>query len=429
MTPQSSTGHPLMATVAAVVMLVATGCGGGSGAPAASSAPSTSAGSTSAQSAPAQPTPTPAQSRPPADALTPLVGSVPFAPVPFAGSDGKTHLVYELSVTNFTDARLEVDELKVLDGQSGRVVGNLDAAALADRLQPAGTRAGADHLEPGQAGNVFIHLTVAADAVPTSLVHEVTVTSASMPPGQNRVTERLPATKVDPRNLPVLSAPLLGERYVAADGCCDATRHTRAMLPVNGAPYVAQRYAIDFEQADDDNRIFVGDARNPKSYTIFGKEVLAVADGTVVGTRNDLPEQVPGIYPSNVSIDEADGNYVVLDVGNGFYVNYAHMQPGSVRPKLGDRVTRGEVIGLVGNTGNSVAPHLHLHVMDGPSPLASQGLPYLYDRFTLTGQVASTADFDASEGQGIPLKTVAGIAPSEHTDQLILDQNLVGFTK
>jgi murein DD-endopeptidase MepM/ murein hydrolase activator NlpD len=155
--------------------------------------------------------------------------------------------------------------------------------------------------------------------------------------------------------------------------------------------------------------------------------VLAVADGTVVGTRNDLAEQTPGTYPTNIGITEADGNFVVLDIGNGFYVNYAHMQPGSVRPKLGDKVKRGDVIGLVGNTGNSVAPHLHLHVMDGPSPLASQGLPYLYDHFTITGQVASTADFDASEAKGIPLITVPGVQPTQHADQLILDQNLVSF--
>jgi hypothetical protein len=65
--------------------------------------------------------------------------------------------------------------------------------------------------------------------------------------------------------------------------------------------------------------------------------------------------------------------------------------------------------------------------MDGPSPLASQGLPYLYDRFGLTGQVASTADFDASEGTGVPLVTVPGVAATEHTDELILDQNIVSF--
>jgi hypothetical protein len=199
------------------------------------------------------------------------------------------------------------------------------------------------------------------------------------------------------------------------------------VLPVNGRPFLAQRYAIDFEQADSGNRIFTGDPRDPRNYEIFGREVLAVADGTVVGTRNDLPEQTPGSYPAGIGIDEADGNFVVLDIGGGFFVNYAHMQPGSVRPRVGDRISRGDVIGLVGNTGNSVAPHLHLHVMDGPSPLASQGLPYLYDRFELTGQVASTAAFDASEGTGVPLVTVPGATATERTDELILDQNLVTF--
>ena len=364
---------------------------------------------------------------PAADVLTPLLASVPFAPVPFAGSDGKTHMVYELAVTNFTNARLVVDDVKIKDGQSGSVVGELGAAQLGDRLQPAGTREGADHLEPGQAGTVFVHLVMNQGATPKTLVHEISVTSAAMPPGQNQLTERVATTTVDTRTLPVLAPPLRGENYVAADGCCDAVRHTRAILPINGQTTVAQRYAIDFEQADAGNRIFTGDAKDPASYAIFGREVLAVADGTVVGTRNDLLEQTPGTYPANIPITEADGNYVVLDIGNGFYVNYAHMQPGSVRPKLGDKVTRGEVIGLVGNTGNSVAPHLHLHVMNGPSPLAAQGLPYLYDRFTVTGQVASIADFDSSEADGVPLVTVPGVQPTQHTEQLILDQNLVTF--
>jgi Peptidase family M23 len=402
----------LLALLGATVLLAIAGCGAGGDSP-------NKTAPTSGSSA---------GNPPAADAFTPLLGSVPFAPVPFAGSDGKTHLVYELAVTNFTSAKLTVDDVKIEDSQSGRVLGDLDGPQLKDRLQPAGSREGADHLEPGQAATIFIHLVMDnSTAPPETLVHEVAATSAAMPPGKNQVTERLATTKVDTRTLPVLSAPLRGERYIAADGCCDAVRHTRAVLPVNGQTYLAQRYAIDYEQADPQNRIFTGDPHNPASYSIFGKEVLAVADGTVVGTRNDLQEQTPGTYPADVSIDEADGNYVVLDIGNGFYVNYAHMQPGSVRPKLGDKVNRGDVIGLVGNTGNSVAPHLHLHVMDGPSPLASQGLPYLYDRFTITGQVASTAAFDTSEATGAPLVTVPGITPTDHSDQLILDQSLVTF--
>lgn len=374
-------------------------------------------------------TPTTQPAEPLGDALTPLVGSVPFAPVPFAGSDGKTHLVYELSVVNFTSAPVRFDGLQVLDAATGATVGQLDAAALKSRLAPAGERSGAEELGAGQAGMVFLHLVFDdPDAVPDKIVHQADIQASALPAGSDVLTERLAPVDVDRRTLPVISAPLAGERYIAADGCCDAVRHTRAVLPVNGQAFLAQRYAIDYEQADEQNRIYTGDPKNPASYRIFGRQALAVADGTVVGTRNDLPEQTPGTYPAGIPIDEADGNFVVLDIGDGFYVNYAHLQPGSVRPKLGDTVKRGEVIGLVGNTGNSVAPHLHLHVMDGPSPLASQGLPYLYDRFTLTGQVASTADFDTSEATGAPLVLVPGVSPTEHTGEMVLDQNLVTFT-
>lgn len=408
-------GRKSPAALIGVAVLLGAGCGSApdvavnSGAAASSTAPSTGLAGVP-------------------DAFTPLVGSVQFAPVPFAGSDGKNHLVYELSLTNFTTGRTTIGEVKVLDPTSGVVLADFDAAAARQRLQPAGRQDSSDHLDPGQSGTLFLHLVLDPNAaVPTKLDHEIAVTSDAAPPGHNHLTERVGATTVDRRTLPVLSAPLVGERYIAADGCCDAARHTRAILPVNGQTFVAQRYAIDYEQADPQNRIYTGNRLDPASYVIFGKDVLAVADGTVVGTRNDLPEQTPGTYPTAIPIDEADGNFVVLDLGDGFYANYAHMQPGSVRPKFGEEVKRGDVIGLVGNSGNSVAPHLHFHVMNASSPLAAQGLPYLNDHFTVTGQVASTADFDAAEGTGIPLATVPGQSTTGHTDQLILDQNIVTF--
>src|SRR6202047_99486 len=72
--------------------------------------------------------------------------------------------------------------------------------------------------------------------------------------------------------------------------------------------------------------------------------------------------------PENIAIEEADGNLVILDLGGGRYALYAHLDPGSVRVHKGDAVKRGQVIGLVGNTGNSLAPHLHFHVMSRAMP-------------------------------------------------------------
>jgi murein DD-endopeptidase MepM/ murein hydrolase activator NlpD len=99
--------------------------------------------------------------------------------------------------------------------------------------------------------------------------------------------------------------------------------------------------------------------------------VVAVIDG--------LLDQPPGKMPSDIAIEEADGNSIVLDLGSGRYALYAHLRAGSIMVKAGDRVQRGQAIARVGNSGNTLAPHLHFHVMDTPSPLASNGLP-LFNR-------------------------------------------------
>ena len=141
-----------------------------------------------------------------------------------------------------------------------------------------------------------------------------------------------------------------------------------------------------------------------------------------------LPEQVPGIFPEGISLEEADGNSVILDIGGGNYALYAHFQPGSVRVEEGDRVKRGEVLGLVGNSGNSLAPHLHFHVMSGPQSLASNGLPYEVDSFEVTGRnTAGTAAFDEAEAEGTPLK-IDPVDPAKTvTDAMPLDQTVVSF--
>jgi murein DD-endopeptidase MepM/ murein hydrolase activator NlpD len=141
-----------------------------------------------------------------------------------------------------------------------------------------------------------------------------------------------------------------------------------------------------------------------------------------------LPEQVPGVFPQGISPEEADGNSVILDLAGGNYALYAHFQPGSIRVEQGDRVERGDVLGLVGNSGNSLAPHLHFHVMSSPLPLASNGLPYEVDSFTVTGRnTAGTAAFDEAEAEGTPLE-IDPVDPAERVSEAMpLDQYVVSF--
>ena len=201
----------------------------------------------------------------------------------------------------------------------------------------------------------------------------------------------------------MISPPLRGDHYISADSCCDATRHTRAALPVNGRVWVGQRYAVDWEQTDASGRIYAGPPEKLQSYAIFGQPVLAVANAVVVSVIDGLPEQTPGKYPTNIPLDQADGNSVILDLGEHRYAVYAHMQPGSIKVRGGEKVHPGQVIGLVGDTGNSIVPHLHFQVTAGPSSFSANGLPYEISAFQVTGNTGGTEAFDQAESNGTPL--------------------------
>jgi murein DD-endopeptidase MepM/ murein hydrolase activator NlpD len=154
-----------------------------------------------------------------------------------------------------------------------------------------------------------------------------------------------------------------------------------------------------------------------------------VADARIASVVDGNPEQTPGTFPEAITLAQADGNSVVLDLGGGRFALYAHLQPGSIRVHPGDRVQRGQVLGLVGNTGNSLAPHLHFHVMDGASPLDSNGLPYEIDAFEVTGHTPGTAAFDAAEEHGTPVE-IAPVSPAARvTNALPLDQSIIRFGK
>lgn len=358
--------------------------------------------------------------------MTPLLLAVHDAPVPFTGSDGRVHLVYELWITNFSSAEVIVEKVDVL-GDSA-VIQSLDRNAVAQRLQPAGQREAVKALAKGTQALLFLNVSLAPGAqIPRELSHRITARVDAAPPGHQELSENGGTAMVDRREVAVLGSPLRGERFISADSCCDATRHTRAALPVNGRVWVAQRFAVDWEQLDAQGRIYSGPSEKLESYTIFGQPVFAVADAVVVAITEGFPEQTPGKYPTNISLDAADGNSVILDLGQQRYALYAHLQPGSIKVRQGERVKLGQTIGLVGNTGNSVAPHLHFQVSDGPSSLASNGLPYEINDLQVAGQTPGTKAFDEAEGKGTPLAVTPVSPPRRITGALPLDQLIISF--
>ena len=143
------------------------------------------------------------------------------------------------------------------------------------------------------------------------------------------------------------------------------------------------------------------------------------ADATVVEVKDGIPENTPGeaSHAVEITLETVAGNHVNLDLGGGVFAMYAHFQPGSIRVKVGDKVSCGQALGLVGNSGNSSEPHLYFQLMDRNSPLDSEGLPYKMV-FQLTGH-----------SSGLAHPTIDHL-PSPRTEQgeMPLENEIVDFT-
>jgi len=150
--------------------------------------------------------------------------------------------------------------------------------------------------------------------------------------------------------------------------------------------HVPGRFAIDWIKVDRSGRYFDGDGSRVADWPGYGAEVLAVADSVVVAARVDIAEnKTVSQIPVKAALEDASGNYIALDLDGRHYAFYEHLQPGSVKVKAGDRVKSGQVIGLLGYTGESTGPHLHFHISDNNSPLGAEGLPYAFAAFKQLG--------------------------------------------
>jgi hypothetical protein len=170
-------------------------------------------------------------------------------------------------------------------------------------------------------------------------------------------------------------------------------QHQTTLIVQEGRVRIPERFAIDFQKIDDRGDILPSPFPNEipnKLFYSYGEEVLAVADGVVASVKDGVPENTPQAngqikLAAPVSRDTTAGNQVSLDLGNGRYAFYAHLQPGSIRVRAGDKVRRGQVLALVGNSGNTVGPHLHFHVGDRNSLNGCEGVPFVFEAFDVVG--------------------------------------------
>jgi hypothetical protein len=359
--------------------------------------------------------------------FTPVIPRVHTSPQWFPGSDGQVHLVYELLLTNTINVPVVITSLDIIDTATGSVIASLSGSdleaatsTLTAYTEPTTT------LAPSTVGVVWLDIPLDSPAdIPATLTHTLKV---SVPPGlpiPESITFTGAETAVDTRAPIVLGAPLQGPNWAAIGSCCDGP-HRRSFQPIDGELYLAQRFAIDFNLLDAENRLSFGDPALNESYPSYGQPVIAVADATVVQAVDGLPEQTPGSPLVDITLETADGNHVILDLGNGAYAFYAHLKTGTVAVEVGDTVQQGDLIGELGNTGSSDGAHLHFHVMDAPSALAANGLPYVFADYDLTGQLPSLAEMAPLYAAQASIPVDPSVA-SPQVDTLPLGGNVMTF--
>ena len=175
-------------------------------------------------------------------------------------------------------------------------------------------------------------------------------------------------------------------------------------IPSHGTDMLGQRYAFDFVRIDGRKGFHLHPAGTLRSYLIGGRTrdcygwaqpVHAAFDGEVVEAVDGVPERAwlhivrelalvlknaVTFDPAKRGLDPILGNHVILRRGETFAL-FAHLAPGTVAVKAGERVRVGDVIGRVGHTGNSTAPHLHVQLMDSADLLAAKGIPCAFAEY------------------------------------------------
>lgn len=321
------------------------------------------------------------------------------APYRVPGDDGRDHLAYQLQITNLMAVPTAITSVSVRDDHGERLQ-QLSGEALAERLQVIGSNTLVDRVEAY--GNALVVMDVPVtpshrvSALRTSVGYAVApgveVPAFITQMGLNWVAVS-PPTPISSFTPPVLTPPLAGTDWVNSNAFGDPlTGHSGARMTKGSTLHANEAFAIDFIQFRN-GASHTGNGASNSDYLAYGKPVLSSSTGTVVKVRDGMADVPPGAFPEDLtSVDDAGGNAVVVKVSPGLYLLYGHFIPGSVRVRVGDTVRVGQVLGKLGNSGNSTGPHLHFQAMDGPDVMNADSVPFVFTSFTRTGRIVVDAN-------------------------------------
>jgi hypothetical protein len=349
-------------------------------------------------------------------------------PVPFLGSDGRTNLAYELTLTNFKSKPASIEKIDIVDAASPE---KMLLTLSGEKLKGVVSCVNVPHerltLQPGETGVAWINIVLATPAdVPDTLLHRIWLgldadaDSQANDEGMDQVI-----VAVDKKPALVIGSPVKGTRWFAMGGYCGKLGHRRALMPVGNKLRLSQRYAIDWIKFDESYNSWKGPQDLVTNSYCYGEPVLACADATVAGVVEGFPDQPP--YKTSTNMKFPAGNSITLDLGNGLYALYAHIRPGGARVKTGDKVKRGQEIGLIGSSGHSTEPHLHFHISDSAAALGGNGVPYVIDEFKMDAEVKDLDMFGTDAVRKEPAVVAVDHRRTIHKNELPKEGAVVSF--
>jgi hypothetical protein len=171
-----------------------------------------------------------------------------------------------------------------------------------------------------------------------------------------------------------LDLPFRGDWYVFWGGTIERQNY-HVIAP-------GQRHAYDLVIWKDGGTAREG-WKKPEDFHCWDAPIHAPAAGKVVAAVDGIEDNVP----PNMNPAQPAGNHLVIEIAPDEYLFLAHLQRGTVKPKVGDAVARGELVGRCGNSGNSSEPHLHLHLQDKPDLLDPKavGIPAIFAEYWQDG--------------------------------------------
>ena len=363
--------------------------------------------------------------------LTAIVVSAIGGPIGVPGSDGLEHIEYDLVITNVFTAPVMLSTIDVitLDGDPLLSLAGDDLVAATQPLLGLTPLAA---IPASGTAAVIIDVAVPRDRVPARLTHRITYTLPADSPGAGQIeslTVDGPELVVDVHAPIVIAPPVHGQGWLNAFSCCDASSiHRGVRAAAGGARIVkSETFAIDWVLLQDD-RLFEGDGARNEQWFGFGAEITAVAPGTVVFTHDGLADGTPKSLPKTIQQPgDGAGNHVIVQIEPGVWAFYAHLEQGSVAVEVGDQIVTGQPIGRLGNSGNSIGPHLHFGLIDGLNPLTANSVPMVLDSYTLSGWVDPASLFAAlADPEALTLRSAEPVQPQSST--LPLNMTVTDFS-